>query len=300
MKPRVSVIIPTFGSVKYLPGAIESVCNQTYRDFEIILVDDNDPKSDARRDTLRIAERYTHSSIKFEYIQHDKNRNGSVARNTGVRASVGEYISFLDSDDWYYPKRLEKAVDAMDRLSNAVGGVYTGVDFYRHGKYYGKFDNPQSGSFLVDSLACRFRIGTGSNLFVRREAFNGLDGFDELFWRHQDYEFLVRFFEKYELAGLNEILVAKNNDNVNLPPFDRSLAIKRQFLQKFGPTIAALPASDQDYIMRANFAALGELALREGLRSESRRMYGVVSERGGLGFRGWLRRSGFLIRSWKK
>jgi len=65
-------------------------------------------------------------------------------------------------------------------------------------------------------------FGTGSNIFIRKSVVDELKGFDEAFLRHQDYEFLVRVFEKYTLEAIPEILVIKNNENLNLPDVNKN------------------------------------------------------------------------------
>jgi glycosyltransferase involved in cell wall biosynthesis len=298
--PKVSVIIPTYGRTDFLSQAIDSAYEQTFTDFEILVVDDNDQDSLSRKKTKEIVDRHRAIGREMIYIQHERNRNGAVARNTGFRESSGKYISFLDADDMYYPTRLEEAVAIMDSADGNVGGVYTGVEFRRRGKTYAAFKEVRPGNFLVETLACQFKLGTGSNLFLRRSVVEELGGFDEAFWRHQDYEFMVRFFESYQLAATSAILVVKNNENFNLPEFSISLKIKEQFLRKYRSVIEALPKADQDYIIRSNYVWLGEMALREKRRCESGKMYRIADQCGGSGLREQFRRAVFWLASWLK
>lgn len=299
-KPKVSVIIPVYGRTDYLSEAIDSVFEQTYRSFELILVDDNNPNSKFRNTTQVIVSHHQSMGRDIKYIKHDQNRNGSAARNTGVRNSSGEFISFLDSDDRYWPRRLEVAVKVMEGEDERIGGFYSGVDFWRNGRQRNAYRTAPSGRFLLDTLACRFKFGSGSNLFIRRSVFDLLGGFDEAFWRHQDYEFLARFFKDFELAGVNEILVRKNDEKYNLPNFARSLEIKEQYLEKFRNIIESMTDLDRDYIIRCNYIWLGEIALREGLRRMSAEMYMVAKHHGKIDFRDNLRRGIFWLLSWKK
>lgn len=298
--PTVSVIMPAFGRTDYLSEAIDSVFRQTYSDFEFILVDDNDPNSEFRKQTSDIVCKHQECGRPIIYIQHPNNRNGASARNTGFHHSRGRYISFLDSDDFYAQRRLEAAVSALDGTSENVGGVYTGVEFRRGSKMYRTHIDVAPGNFLVETLACRFQIGTGSNLFIKREVFEEVSGFDESFQRHQDFEFLVRVFDRYELAAIPEVLVIKNNDQFNRPPFARSLEIKKQYLDKFRSVIDPLPAEDRQEIMSKNFVELGEHALREGLRADSSEMYRKAAENKPLDRRSVFRRSVFWLLSWRK
>ena len=89
--PLVSVVIPTYSRPTFLKRCIESVLNQTYKNIEIFVVDDNNPDTDARRQTEEVMQQYANNPV-VRYLQHEKNRNGSAARNTGWRCASGKYI----------------------------------------------------------------------------------------------------------------------------------------------------------------------------------------------------------------
>lgn len=291
----VSVIIPTYGKPVYLDKAIESVLNQTYSDLELIIVDDNNPNTDERAETERIVGKYEDKRIK--YIQHLCNRNGATARNTALAVATGEYISFLDSDDEYFPTRLEQCKNALDNRNEEFGGVFTGCDFRRKGKTYLKYTAVESGNYLVDTLACRFMFCTGSNLFLRRSVFNILKGFDESFIRHQDYEFLVRFFLKYSLAAIPEMLVIKNNENFNVPVVEKMIDIKRQYLDKYSEIIKTLTVNEINYIYHSNNIALGETAIKNRKYGLAKEYYQKAEEYGRISVKDKLRRIALTIQT---
>lgn len=114
-KPTVSVIIPTHNRADYLTEAIESVLNQTYKDVEIIIVDDG-----STDDTQERLKRYG-DKIRYEYME---NGGPARARNEGMRLAKGRYIAFLDSDDLYYPYKLELQAGLLDGRKD-VGLVCT-------------------------------------------------------------------------------------------------------------------------------------------------------------------------------
>ena len=99
--PKISVIITTYGGSKKIRRAIKSVQHQGFKDYEIIVVDDNDPGSDSRTITESILEEFVNSNS-IIYIKHDKNLNGSAARNTGISMAKGAIIGFLDDDDEWH------------------------------------------------------------------------------------------------------------------------------------------------------------------------------------------------------
>ncbi len=98
--PTVSVVIPTYNRAHLVGRAIQSVLNQTYHDFEIIIVDDG--SIDNTEDVVKSL-----NDPSIRYTRHDQNRGGSAARNTGIKMARGEYVAFQDSDDEYLPEKVE-------------------------------------------------------------------------------------------------------------------------------------------------------------------------------------------------
>lgn len=107
--PVVSVVMPVYNSSKFVRRSIESVVNQTFRDWELILVDDcsND-------ESLKIIERFARSDHRIKVIALSKNSGAAVARNTAIEAARGRYIAFLDSDDLWFPEKLSKQLLFMN------------------------------------------------------------------------------------------------------------------------------------------------------------------------------------------
>lgn len=293
----ISVIIPTFGTPGFLEDAIKSVVHQTYSSWELILVDDNDPESKARELTVQLVAKFQSQGIPIIYVQHEFNKNGAAARNTGFSESKGKYIAFLDSDDLYHINRLEKCINLMERTENPYMGVYTGCEFRRGGAKYFTFKDVKKGNFLAETLAGKFMFCTGSNLFVTREVYVELNGFDENFLRHQDYEFLVRFFTKYKLQAIQEVLVVKNNENFNLPNVAKMIQIKHQYLKKFKDIIAQLELSKQKYIYKSHWVSIAEQALKIGDLETGKKYYQLAVNEQQLTTIEKLRRLALLLRN---
>lgn len=258
---KVSVIIPSYGIPVFLDKAIQSVLSQTMEDLELIIVDDNDIETEARKKTETLVAKYI-GDERVSYIKHPRNQNGSAARNTGLAKAQGKYIAFLDSDDEYLPERLQKCFEVMETQASDVAGVYTGCEFRRGGSVYHVKTDVKPGNFLCDTLACTFEFCTGSNLFIRKTAADEINGFDESFLRHQDYEFLVRIFEKYSLAAIPEVLVVKNNENANLPDVNKMIDIKQQYLNKYMSVIETLNEKDRSYVFYSQCIQIAEAAMR--------------------------------------
>lgn len=142
MKPRISVIVPVYKAEKFMSRCIDSILNQTYRPLEVILVDDGSPDSSGQ-----ICERYKNMDDRVKVI-HQKNAGVSAARNAGLDIASGNYITFVDSDDYICSNMYEKMMECMDKFhcelvicdcmkkkSNAEYELYT---HKRRGGYYSK------------------------------------------------------------------------------------------------------------------------------------------------------------------
>lgn len=111
----VSIVVPVYNAANYIENTIEMVCRQTYKDWELILVDDA-----SRDESAQIIENYVKNQGKrIRLIRKKVNQGAAEARNTGIDASSGRYIAFLDADDVWDPEKLEKQVAYMERTGAA-------------------------------------------------------------------------------------------------------------------------------------------------------------------------------------
>jgi len=226
----VSIIIPTYKSGDTLKLAIESALNQTYQNIEVIVVDDNNPNTDFRIKTEIVMKNYE-DNPKVKYIKHEKNKNGSAARNTGFRTSKGNYICFLDDDDVFLERKIEKQVKFLQENTQYMA-VYTWR--YQHGKV---ISYTKSGDLSEELLLLSFTPYT-SSIMIKRESYVYINGFDESYTRHQDYEFLLRFFEYYPIGVIEEPLIEiKGNGIDNALHGNKLEELKSQFLSQFNPHI---------------------------------------------------------------
>lgn len=111
----VSIVVPVYNAAKYIENTIDMVCNQTYKDWELILVDD------ASRDgSADIIEEYIKDQGKrIRLIRKETNAGAAAARNSGIDASAGRYIAFLDADDVWAADKLEKQIEFMEKTGAA-------------------------------------------------------------------------------------------------------------------------------------------------------------------------------------
>ena len=187
----VSVIIPTYNRAHLLWRSIESVVEQTYKHFEIIIVDDG-----SIDDTKDIAESFDDERI--IYIRHDRNRGGAAARNTGIKSARGEYIAFQDSDDEWLPGKMQKQVEILMRLPSKYAATYCSL--------WKIHDKKQT---LISGIKVKKRQGYIHNqllkgnfidlptILIRKNCLDSAGHFDQKLPRFQDWELFLRLSKKY-------------------------------------------------------------------------------------------------------
>lgn len=238
----VSVIIPTHKGSRFVAEAIKSVIDQTYQNLEIIVVDDNGKGTEEQVKTEQVVKPFVENN-RVKYIAHEKNRNGSAARNTGVKNSKGEYICLLDDDDAYYPDKVEKEVEALDRLGEDWGMVFCAIEGSRKGK---------SGHILFDVLLHSVVIGSNS-FMIRRSLWEQLHGFDESFRRHQDFEFTARVASVSKIKYLPFVgFYSKDTFRNNSKNIEQAQAFRTHYLNKMMPLIRTFPTFRQKIIICSN------------------------------------------------
>ncbi len=236
MKPLVSIIMPTYKGGKNLLMAIEGAINQTYEQIEIIIVDDNGEGTQEQINTEIILSKYI-ANNDITYIKHKKNINGSAARNTGMKAAKGQYFSFLDDDDFYYPDKIEKQIEIFKKSSNQYGLVCCSGFVLKSTGYGYKLDIVED-DILYNLLCGKLRFNS-SMIMISREVFEETGGFDIRYRRHQDWEFCCRILSKFEGKILPLHLVAKYTTSRNNPENPEMAVNYREFFLKENAEIIA-------------------------------------------------------------
>ena len=199
--PRVSVIVPTYNSARYLPEAIDSVLGQTYRDFEIIVVDDGSTDN-----TQGVLARYA-EQIR---VVRQSNQGSAAARNAGILAARGEFIAFLDADDLWLPQKLERQMPLFDERPE-IGWVYSDYrEFGESGLSAQSFFERQSlcpppeGRVLL-ALA-RDCITSTITVVIRASCLQEAGLFDRTFRRAQDYDMWLRLAARFPVGCVDDVL----------------------------------------------------------------------------------------------
>jgi glycosyltransferase involved in cell wall biosynthesis len=199
--PAVSVIIPTYNRAALLRRSVESVLNQSFRDFEVIIVDDA-----STDETVEVVKLFEDGRIK--YLRREKRGGEAAARNTGIAHATGKYIASHDSDDEWMPQKLAKQMRIFEGSSEGIGVVYTG--FWRiegNRKTYlppSRIDKKE-GRIHRELLRGNF-VGTPTTV-VKRECFEKSGCFDERLRHLVDWEMWIRISERYHFMCVNEPLV---------------------------------------------------------------------------------------------
>jgi glycosyltransferase involved in cell wall biosynthesis len=160
MQPRVSVLIPAYNGADYVGEAIQSVLDQTYHDLEIIVV--NDASVDH---TAQLVRQFDDPRVR--YIEHEENRGANAARNTGIRASTGEILAFLDQDDLFHPDKLQVHVDYLAEHPE-IGFTYNGrFEFGALSRSVRDIWNPPRTITLADFVLSH--LLSPSDMVIRRD-----------------------------------------------------------------------------------------------------------------------------------
>lgn len=190
--PLISVVIPVYNGEKTIQETIESVTNQTFRDFELIVIDDGSQDS-----TLNIVKRIPDSRLKvFSF----PNAGLAASRNRGIKLACGDYISFIDADDLWTPDKLEAQLQALQTHPQAAV-AYSWTDCIDESGQFSRRGNHITiqGNVYAQLLLTDF-IENGSNLLIRSQAFEMVGYFDESLPAAEDWDMWLRLAANYEFV----------------------------------------------------------------------------------------------------
>jgi glycosyltransferase involved in cell wall biosynthesis len=199
--PFFSVIIPTYNRRHLFDIALKSVLNQTYKDFEVITVDDGSTDH-----TNEVIKNFDDFRVKYLY---QENHGVSHARNRGLEISRGKFIAFLDSDDRWVPQKLRRAKELIDRYPD-ICIFHTDEIWYKGGRLLNqkkKHKKPSGYVYLKALPLCCVGMSTA---VVKRELFEKIGLFDESMQACEDYDFWLRATHSFEVKLIDEKLTVKD------------------------------------------------------------------------------------------
>lgn len=196
--PFVSIIVPTYNRANLIERSINSLLNQSYSNFEIIVVDDGSSDN-----TQEVIESFNEDKIK--YYKHELNKGTPCAMNTGIKNSMGEFIAFQGSDDEWLPNKLEKEMVIFKESSEDVGVVYSGIWYIKKNKKASKIytKNDIKGNIHEELLKGNFVNGLS---VVRKICFQKVGVFDEELPNLEDWELYIRISKEFSFKYVDETL----------------------------------------------------------------------------------------------
>jgi glycosyltransferase involved in cell wall biosynthesis len=192
--PKISVVIPVYNGAKTIRETIESVLQQTFSDFELIIIN-----SESTDSTLEIVTQIQDHRIKvFSYPK----ANVAVNRNRGINHACGEFISFLDADDLWTPDKLASQYEALEENPEAAV-AYSWTDYIDESSRFLRTGSriTINGNVYAQLLLGNF-LENGSNPLIRKQALSKVDGFDELLTNSQDRDMWLRLAGYYSFVAV--------------------------------------------------------------------------------------------------
>lgn len=249
----VSVVVPTYNRADVLPRAIESVLQQTYEDFELIIVDDGSTDT-----TKEVVQSYDDERIR--YVPLKTNNGANAARNTGIRQANGRYISFLDSDDEFRRGYLKECISKFQDEQESIGGVFTSYYMY-NGGLLTDISLATSERVTFDDIVEQNVIGGFSCITVRSQVFESVGFLDEELKSTQDYDFYIRLLKKYDAIGIKEPLVNYHytSDSISTN-INKKIKGQKQIETKYGDILSQKR-------LASHHQSRGKLYMQEGVRT---------------------------------
>ncbi|MFP3867809.1 MAG: glycosyltransferase family 2 protein [Desulfobacteraceae bacterium] len=199
--PKVSVVIPTYNRALLLKTAIQSVLDQNFHDFEIIVVDDASEDT-----TYQTVNGFKDNRLK--YIYHEIQKGEAASRNTGITNASAQYIAFLDDDDEWLPEKLKLQIDLLENRLSKVGAVYTGFLFVNlHDKRILRQRIPTKRGDVFNEMLVTNVVGAPSTVLIKRQCIDRVGLFDEKLSYFVDYDFFLRIAKYFHFDYIERPLV---------------------------------------------------------------------------------------------
>jgi len=213
VNPLISVVIPTYNCAKFLPGAISSVIEQTYKIIEIIVVDDC-----SHDDTEQVVKRFPMGIYNIKYIKHDENKGISATRNTGIATAKGEFIAFLDADDIWAPHKLEYQYKIF-KENPQLGLVFTGYKLIDLNKRIMREYLPprfKNQNDFIKNLLIRNVVNPTSSVLIKKECIEKVGLFDTSLKVAEDWDMWIRIAHKYKFGTVESPCVTYREHSQNI------------------------------------------------------------------------------------
>jgi len=207
--PHVSVVIPMFNRAATIRRAVDSALAQSFRDIEVIVVDD--ASSDASIATVAAID-----DPRLRLLRRERNGGASASRNAGVAASRGSLVAFLDSDDEWFPRKLEIQVAALEAAPADAGVSCTGVEMHLLDHAVTRLQPLEDSPDWARRLAMDCDLSPGTTQLTRRAVFDAIGPLDETLPRFEDWDWLIRYTRTGAIVAVREPLARVYNRRARL------------------------------------------------------------------------------------
>lgn len=268
--PRISVVIPTYNRANYILQALESVFAQTYKDYEVVVIDDG--STDGTQALLKPL--IDNGTIR---CYQNPGRGVSAARNFGVENANGKHLAFLDSDDLFLPAKLEKQIALIEQRPE-IGMVHS---------HYAKFNDAGEDLGLRDTSRYQGAIYPGllnqwdilmapSCTLIPKTVFEEVGGYDEAMRWAEDLDLWRRIAQRYPLDLVPEVLtrVRVHSDNASKHRI-QALSDFQRYIDKALADDPALDTTDGRRIQASMLSHFAQTMLGEGRATEMRLVRGL-------------------------
>ncbi len=209
MKPEISIVTATYNRAYILPEAINSVRNQSFENWEHIIVDDG-----SADDTADVVAEYMKTDPRIKYIKLKRNVGQGEAMNKGVESANAPLIAFIDSDDELHPEYLKNQISFF-KSNPKTGLCYVGADYYTNNKHTHTV-HPQVSGNLENFLYTNLKgLGSSSSITVQKFVFEKAGYFDTEMPSQKDLDFLVRAARHFPIGYLNNCNTKMRSDSDN-------------------------------------------------------------------------------------
>jgi glycosyltransferase involved in cell wall biosynthesis len=223
--PLVSIIIPCYNGEKFIAEAIESIINQTYQNWELIII--NDGSTDKSE---KIIKQYCRKDNRIKYKKNSKNKGIPATRNIGIKASNGEYIALLDQDDLWINEKLEMQMKEYLKASKRVGLLFGNIMVINVINKSKRIKKPININFEEISSEELFKklyfnnFITSITVILRKECLEKIGLFNErIKWGGDDYELWLRIAKYYKFKYINQILATRREHTNNYSSTEKSV-----------------------------------------------------------------------------
>lgn len=218
---KVSITIVTFNRANFIKEAIDSVLNQSFSDWELIIVDDASTDN-----TKELVGAYLLKDKRIKYYEQDSHIGIAPARNLALKLSAGKYIAVLDSDDvWTDKNKLQKQVEFLDNNPDfcLVGCAIKVIN--EKGELLKKYCNPEKDEEIRENILIKNPFAHSSVVY-RKNIIEKIGDYDETLKIGEDYDMWLRMGQVGKIANLNDVYIFYRKHTENISVLDRSVALQ--------------------------------------------------------------------------